>query len=207
MQHVNKDEKMSLYRYFRPADGVLDSQGPLSLYRVKLVAASQTRKWGSYLFLTPEEKARVTKYGNVNGVQAAIRRFSNEFCKDLKENTVRDWVKLYNTELKKKRGSSGEPGCDVVLNELSGTKCGKPFLLGVTVDAEVQAILKAMCDSGAVVNTSIAIATAMCLVCKRNRSLLKEEGGPLKLTKNWAKSILYRMGKPFSTGNCNRSSE
>ena len=79
----------------------------------------------------------------------------------------------------------------MVLSELPGKKCGRPFLLGVT---EVQAILRTMRDNGAVVKTSIAIATAMGVVCKRNRSLLKKEGGALKLTKNWAKSILYRMG-------------
>ena len=121
--------QMSLYRYCRPADGVLDSKGPLSRTippavlsevnkRVKLVTANQTRMRGSYLFLTPEEKARVAKYGSVNGVRAAVRRFSSEFCKELKETTVRDWVKSYNAELKKKRESSGEPGCDVIVSEL-----------------------------------------------------------------------------------------
>ena len=51
-----------------------------------------------------------------------------------------------------------------------------------------------MRDNGAVVNTSIAIAIAIGVVRKRDRSLLKEEGGPIELKKNWAKSILHRMG-------------
>ena len=50
----------------------------------------------------------------------------------------------------------------MVVNKLVPGKIrGRPFLLGVTVDAEVQAILRAMRDSGAVVNTSIAIAIDM----------------------------------------------
>ena len=52
-----------------------------------------------------------------------------------------------------------------------------------------------------VVNTSIAIATGTGVVRKPDRSLLKEEGGPLELTKNWAKSILYRMGFVKRRGN------
>ena len=51
-----------------------------------------------------------------------------------------------------------------------------------------------MCDNGAVVNTSIAIAIAIAVVRKRDRALLKEEGGLLELKIAWAKSILQRMG-------------
>ena len=43
---------------------------------------------------------------------------------------------------------------------------------------------RTMRDSGEVLNTSIAIATGIGVVHKRDRSLLKERGGPLELTKN-----------------------
>ena len=55
---------------------------------------------------------------------------------------------------------------------------------GEKIDAEVQTIIRAMCNSGAVVNTSIAIATVMGVLHKRDRSLLKEEGGQIELSKN-----------------------
>ena len=60
-----------------------------------------------------------------------------------------------------------------------------------------------MRDNGAVVNTSIAIATATGAVHKRDKSLLKENGGSLEqmLMKNWAKSLLYRMGFVKRRGN------
>lgn len=50
-----------------------------------------------------------------------------------------------------------------------------------------------MHDSGAVVNISIATPTGV--VHKRDNPLLKENGGALEqmLTKNWAKSLFYRM--------------
>ena len=63
--------QVSLYRYCRPADGVLDSKGPLSRTiapsiltgvnkEVKLVATGQKERrssYESYLSFTPEEKA------------------------------------------------------------------------------------------------------------------------------------------------------
>ena len=74
------------------------------------------------------------------------------------------------------------------------------FLLGEKIDAEVQSIIRAMRDSGVVVNTSIAIAVGMGVVGKQVRPLLME-GGSLQLTKNWAKSILHRMGFVNRRGN------
>lgn len=74
------------------------------------------------------------------------------------------------------------------------------FLLGEKIDAEVQSIIRAMCDSGVVVNTLIAIAVGMGVVRKQVRPLLME-GGSLHLTKNWAKSILHRMGFVKRRGN------
>ena len=110
---------MALYRYFRPADGVLDDSA------VTLV-------------------------------------------KELKENTVRDWIISYQRELQNKRRSA-EPGCDVVVSQLPGKKRGRPFLLGEKIDAEIQTFIKAMRDNGAAVNTSIAVAIAIGVVRKRDR--------------------------------------
>ena len=51
------------------------------------------------------------------------------------------------------------------------------------------------------VNRAIAIATATGVVRKRDKMSLKENGGSLHLTKNWATSILYRMGSVKRRGN------
>ena len=101
----------------------------------------------------------------------------------------------------RRKRTSTEVGDDLEVTELPSKKRGKPFLLGDKIDAEVQTILRAMRESGAVVNTSITIATGTGVVRKRDKSLLKENGGSLELTKNWAKSILYRMGFVKRRGN------
>ena len=86
---------------------------------------------------------------------------------------MRDWVKAYNKELQRKRTLT-EVGDDLAVTKLPSKKRRKPFLLGDKIDAQVQTILRAMRDSGAVVNTSITIATGTGVVRKRDKSLLKE---------------------------------
>ena len=205
----NCDRRYCFRHYLRPLDSSpLDQTGSLVgtvpravLDEVKKeIKKVESTKRGSYLSFTAEEKAQVAKYGSTNGVRAAVKRFSKVFGKDLKESTVRDWVKAYDKELRRKRTST-EIGDDLAVTELPSKKRRKPFLLGDKIDAEVQTILRAMRDSGAVVNTSITIATGTGVVRKRDKSLLKENGGSLELTKNWAKSILYRMGFVKRRGN------
>jgi len=100
---------MALFRYLRPVDSVLDPHGPLlnavprgvieEVNQELKKAETQPRKRGRYLFFTAEEKAKVARYGSSHGVLAAVKRFSREFEKDLKENTVRDWVKAVGLKL------------------------------------------------------------------------------------------------------------
>ena len=97
-------------------DSALDPQGPLSqavpcvvieeVNRQVKKAEAQPKKRGQYLSFTVEEKAQVARYASTNGVRAAVRHFSMKFGKDLKENTVRDWVKAYNKELQSKSAST-----------------------------------------------------------------------------------------------------
>ena len=92
----------------------------------------------------------MAKYGSENGVMAALRRFSRELGRDLKENTVRDWVKAYRKEIQKQQ-SSTKIGDDTsfVVAELTGKKRGRPVMLGEKIDAEVHTIIRAMRESGA----------------------------------------------------------
>ena len=115
---------------------------------------------------------------------------------------MRDWVKAYNNELQSKSAST-EIGDDLAVMKLLSNRWGRPCPLREKIDTEVQTTFRAMRDNGPVVNISIAIATATGVVRKRDKSLLKENGGALEqmLTKNWAKSLLYR-----STGGQGQSS-
>ena len=67
----------------RPADGVLNCEGPLSgtiapnilaevNKKVKLATAGQKKKRGLYLSFTDKEKAQVVLYSSVNGVRVAV---------------------------------------------------------------------------------------------------------------------------------------
>ena len=62
-------------------------------------AEARPKKRGTYLTIATEENARVAMYGSVSGTRAAVKRFSKEHGKDLKENTLRDWIKAYQREL------------------------------------------------------------------------------------------------------------
>ena len=71
--------------------------------------AANAKKRGSYLSFTPEEKAKVAEYASVNGVRAALRHFG-EKGKQLKENTVRDWVKAYRQQIQIQRATQWKSG-------------------------------------------------------------------------------------------------
>ena len=47
--------------------------------------------------------------------------------------------------------------------------------------------------NGAVINAQIVIAAAKGIITGTDKSLLAENGGAIDITKNWAKSLLYRM--------------
>ena len=118
---------MALFRYLRPVGKALDPQGPLSEVVpsavIREVNLEVQRKRGQYLSFTTEERARVAKYAYFGGVRPAVKRFSKEFGKDLRENTVRDWVKAYRKELGRKRTLT-EIGDDLAVTELLAKKRG-----------------------------------------------------------------------------------
>ena len=74
-------------------------------------------KWGRYDFFSPENKAKVAKYASKNGVTASLHHFkqTGEF-NNLKESTVRGWVKQYRSELRPAAGESS-----------TGTACIKNY--------------------------------------------------------------------------------
>ena len=67
-------------------------------------------------------------------------------------------------------------------------------MLGEKLDEEVQYYLRAVREGGGVITTAITMASATAIVRRADRNLLSENGGPISITVNWAKSLLYRMG-------------
>ena len=64
-------------------------------------------KRGRYDFFSPKNKAKVAKYAAENSVTASLHHFkqTGEF-NNLKESTVRGWVKQYRSELRPAAGES-----------------------------------------------------------------------------------------------------
>ena len=71
---------------------------------------------------------------------------------------------------------------------------GHPLLLGSTLDDQVKEYVTALRATAGVVNTAIVLAAAEGIVAASERSLLRQHGGSLVLTKARAKSLLIKMG-------------
>lgn len=101
--------------------------------------------------------------------------------------------RLYISEEAAARKSriAGEP---VTIVELPEKPKGRPPLLGTKLDRKVQLLIKAVRLHGACINSDVVIGIGKGLMLNTNRTLLAEYGGPIKLTKDWAKSVLKRMG-------------
>ena len=72
---------------------------------------------------------------------------------------------------------------------------GRPLLIGDHLDAEVCLLIEGIQQKGTVVNTEIAIGTAIRVVSTYyDANLLSINGGPIDISKEWTKRLLRRMG-------------
>ena len=194
---------MALYRYFASVDSLPSPRGPLSRtlspatisdVNKAVMDASKTQRSkprGKYAKLTPEQQAEIGKYASMHGNAAAIRHFSKELDTDLKEGSVRSWKSKYQAEVNIKR-QLGE--ADTSVTRLTLKKTGRPLMLGEKLDGVVKHYIRAVREGGGVITTAITMAAATAIVRRADRNLLSENGGPIDITVNWAKSLLYRMG-------------
>ena len=152
------------------------------------------KKRGAYSHRSATEKAAIGRYACENGVAATLRHFKRTKGITLKESSVRDWKKIYLSEAAAIRQSKVGTGEPVTIVELPEKPKGRPPLLGVKLDQKVQLLIKDIRLRGACINSDVVIGIGKGLLTKTNRTLLDDYGGPIKLTKNWAKSVLKRMG-------------
>ena len=141
--------------------------------------------------MTPEQQAAISEYASLHGNQAAIRHFSKQFGVDVKASSVQTWKGKYVAEINRKR-KAGDMN-DLIVKSLPVKKWGRPLLLGEKLDTEVKCYIQAVREGGGVITTAITMAAATAIVRKSERNLLAENGGPITITSNWAKSLLYRM--------------
>ena len=94
---------------------------------------------------------------------------------------------------------------DLTVTSLPAKKLGRPLLLGEELERKIQLYLKAIRESGGVVNTAIALGAARGIILKLNRTMLLENGGHVDLTKAWARGLLGRMGYVKRRGTTSKS--
>ena len=144
-------------------------------------AAGTKRKYTSTF--TPEDRAEIGKYAAENG----NTRASKKYC--VAESTVRLFKSKYLAALK----TNTEAGIEEEVRAIPAGKRGRPLLLG-ELDKDVQKYISALRDAGVAIGTKITIAAAEGIIMAHNRSLLVQHGGYIELTRDWALSLLNRMG-------------
>ena len=200
---------MALHRYFKVSGKLPDPNGSLSKempsaaireanknVEKATTEAQNSKKRGreKYSRFTPTQAAQVAKYAVEHGNQAAIRRYSKEFCTEIKDSTLSTWKSKYCSAIKEcqKEGKYAESG-EIVVSSLPSKKRGRPLLMGDDLDRQVQSYVRATRDGKGAVTTTVVLAAGEAILQHSNKKLSHEHGGPIKLTRHWAKSLLDRM--------------
>ena len=179
---------MALLKFLRPVDDSSSSPKVVNEVYTELcdTQLDKGKKRGVYQKLSSKEKAAIGKYASEHGVASAVRRYKD---KNLKESSVRDWRNSYQKELAE-RSKMAKIGEEVCVDALPGKKRGKPPLLGEKLDGHLQEIILGMRSRGTPIGTSVVIGIGTGILLKHK----KATASSFKLTKEWAKSVLRRMG-------------
>lgn len=143
---------------------------------------------GPYITLTSAQKFTIGKRAAQYGTTAAIRFFMKKYPElPLKETTVQRLKNAYQSQLQlhPNDASSLED-----VRKLPTKKNGRPLMIGDELDKQVRDYIAYLRSTGAVVNTSVVIATAKGILMHKDANLLSR----IDLTKGWAKYLLSRMG-------------
>jgi len=124
------------------------------------------------------------------GGTEAIQHFKQDFPK-LKESTVRGW-KNYYRDLESKSVESRKRSPTSGIQQLPIKRRGKPLLIGDHLEAEVHLLIEALSKDGTTVNTEVVIGTAIDVVTSYDTNLLAKNGGPIDISKEWAKRLFKR---------------
>ena len=106
--------------------------------------------------------------------------------KNLKENTVRDWLKIYKQELKAKLKMAKE-GKSITVKEIPTRKCGKLPLLREKLDKILENLVASLQSRGSPVGSHVVAGLARGVLLKYDQKSLKEFGSLITLTKGLRK--------------------
>lgn len=196
---------MSILQYFKyttPSTPSLpDPSGPLSRSipskaiemaneMVTNELTSNVKKRGEYNSFSPQLRAAIGKYSSLHGSTRAARYYTRVLKRNVNESSVRSIMKAYREEFRQKRLRDEEDE----IQELPTKKRGRPLLLGEEIDKQVQLYIKKIRDRNGSVSNRLVVAGAKGIVKAHNKSLLVENGGHIQINKEWARSLLSRMG-------------
>jgi len=145
-------------------------------------------KRGNYQILSPADRAEVGKYASQHSTPQTLAFFKDKY--NLKATTVRNFKAKYLSEKSRKR-KLFDDNSDVT--ELKPMKRGRPLLLGQELDTKVQYLINELRSKGGNINTRIVKALAKGVVIAQDRTLLRENGGGIDISRDWALSIMKRM--------------
>ena len=111
---------------------------------------------------------------------------------NLKESIVRDWRNLYRKQLHDKV-KLAKPGEEVEVTSIEMKKQGRPPLLGKNMDNHLQQLITAMRSRGTPIGNNIVCAVARGILLKHGKLSVEVRAGKF-LNKEWARSVLHRMG-------------
>ena len=145
--------------------------------------------------LTGVQQAQIARYALSHGNQAAIRCYCEEYSTELRKSSVSTWKSKYVAELdRKQKAGDFEASGEVVVDTLPLKKRGRPLLLGSELDDRIKCYIKDARAAGIPIDTTVVMASGEAIVRQTDKNLLKENGGPIEITKTWAKSFLSRLG-------------
>ena len=144
----------------------------IATINTEISSVSRKRKRGNYQVYSDETRAKIARYAINNGVMNAVRKFSRELDSPVRESTVRSKKTSYLKEVN--RGKEN-------ISTLPATR-GRPVLLGIELDSQVQSYIRRLRVNGGVVNSTVCIAIARGIILHKNRCLLQEFGGHITLT-------------------------
>ena len=161
--------------------------------QLKQAPKSSKLKRGPYVTLTGVQ-AQVARYAFLHGNQAAIRRYNDEYSTDIKDSSLSTRKSKYVEEFSYKRDAEEfEENGDIVVHSIPQKKRGRPLLLGNELDDRVKRYIKDVRAAGTPIDTTVVMASGETIV-RTDKKLLKENGGPINITKSWAKLLLSRIG-------------
>ena len=163
---------------------------------LKAAARSGVSKRGSCVKLTGVQQTQIARYAFAHGNKEAIRYYTKQYCvPEIADSSVSTWKAKYTEEMKRKRKAGEfELNGEVVVHSIPSKRRGRPLLIGDELDEQLKVYVRELRARRAGIDTTVLIACGEAIVSRVDKKLLKVHGGPIDLSKNWAKSLLGRMG-------------